>query len=178
MLSFIMRFERDPDRDRFAALYQMNHTRMERLARQLLGDQNRAEDAVHDTFMKLIRHYDELRDRSDERLASWLLVVVKTTALDMLRRDKWENACEELPEGQSVPAGGGEFRALVEIIRRMPEDYRRVLELRFVAEWSISDIARELGLTESAVRTRTFRGRKLLIDTLKKEGYLDERATV
>lgn len=171
MLSFIMRFERDPDRDRFAALYQMNHTRMERLARQLLGDQNRAEDAVHDTFMKLIRHYDELRDRSDERLASWLLVVVKTTALDMLRRDKWENACEELPEGQSVPADGGEFRALVEIIRRM-------LELRFVAEWSISDIARELGLTESAVRTRTFRGRKLLIDTLKKEGYLDERATV
>lgn len=158
MLSFIMRFERDPDRDRFAALYQMNHTRMERLARQLLGDQNRAEDAVHDTFMKLIRHYDELRDRSNERLASWLLVVVKTTALDMLRRDKWENACEELPEGQSVPADGGEFRALV--------------------EWSISDIARELGLTESAVRTRTFRGRKLLIDTLKKEGYLDERATV
>lgn len=115
MLSFIMRFERDPDRDRFAALYQMNHTRMERLARQLLGDQNRAEDAVHDTFMKLIRHYDELRDRSNERLASWLLVVVKTTALDMLRRDKWENACEELPEGQSVPADGGEFRALVEI---------------------------------------------------------------
>lgn len=171
MLSLIMRFERDPDRDRFAALYQMNHTRMERLARQLLGDQNRAEDAVHDTFMKLIRHYDELRNRSNERLASWLLVVVKTTALDMLRRDKWENACEELPEGQSVPADGGEFRALVEIIRRMPE-------LRFVAEWSISDIARELGLTESAVRTRTFRGRKLLIDTLKKEGYLDERATV
>ena len=95
---------------------------MERLARQLLGDQNRAEDAVHDTFMKLIRHYDELRDRSDERLASWLLVVVKTTALDMLRRDKWENACEELPEGQSVPADGGEFRALVEIIRRNSEE--------------------------------------------------------
>ena len=70
MLSFIMRFERDPDRDRFAALYQMNHTRMERLARQLLGNQNRAEDAVHDTFMKLIRHYDELRDRPNERLAS------------------------------------------------------------------------------------------------------------
>ena len=40
------------------------------------------------------------------------------------------------------------------------------------------DVRRELGLTESAVRTRTFRGRKLLIDTLKKEGYLDERATV
>ena len=142
MLSFIMRFERDPDRDRFAALYQMNHTRMERLARQLLGDQNRAEDAVHDTFMKLIRHYDELRDRSNERLASWLLVVVKTTALDMLRRDKWENACEELPEGQSVPADGGEFRALVEIIRRMPEDYRRVLELREQG-LSMKDAARQ-----------------------------------
>ena len=167
MLSFIMRFERDPDRDRFAALYQMNHTRMERLARQLLGDQNRAEDAVHDTFMKLIRHYDELRDRSNERLASWLLVVVKTTALDMLRRDKWENACEELPEGQSVPADGGEFRALVEIIRRMPEDYRRVLELRFVAEWSISDIARELGLNKSTVSRSLARSMERLYRSLR-----------
>ena len=55
---------------------------------------------------------------------------------------------------------------------------REILRMRFTGGMSVTAIARELGLTESAVRTRTFRGRKLLIDTLKKEGYLDERATV
>ena len=60
----------------------------------------------------------------------------------------------------------------------MPEEYRRVLELRFVAEWSLADIAAELGLTEGAVKTRIFRGRKLLIRTLKREGYLDGWAIV
>ena len=64
------------------------------------------------------------------------------------------------------------------LIRSMPEDYRRVLELRFLAEWSLADIARELGLTEGAVKSRIFRGRKVLIDTLRKEGYLDGRSCI
>lgn len=142
----------------------------------MLGSGPRAEDAVHDTFMKFIRHYDELRDQPDGRLSAWLLVVLKNTALDMLRREKWETACEELPQEPAACGDEGEFRALVAIIRRMPPDYRRVLELRFVAEWSMAEIARELELTESAVKSRIFRGRKLLMDELWKEGYLHERA--
>ncbi len=67
---------------------------------------------------------------------------------------------------------------MVTLIRTMPEDYRRVLELRFVGEWSLGDIARELGLTEGAVKSRIFRGRKLLIDALRREGYLDGRSCV
>ena len=60
----------------------------------------------------------------------------------------------------------------------MPEEYRRILELRFVAEWSTAAIAAELGLTEGAVKTRIFRGRKLLIHLMQKEGYLDGWACV
>lgn len=61
----------------------------------------------------------ELRDRPNERLASWLLVVVKNHGAGYAAAGQMGNACEELPEGQAVPADGGEFRALVEIIRRM-----------------------------------------------------------
>ena len=62
------------------------------------------------------------------------------------------------------------------IIREMPEDYRRILELRFVAEWSLAEIAQATGMTEGAVKTRIFRGRKLLMEQLRREGYLDGRA--
>lgn len=84
-----------------------------------------------------------------------------------MEKSQWES---------SVPADQGEFQALVAIIRGMPEDYRRVLELRFVAEWSVAEIARTMGLTEGTVKTRIFRGRKLLMERLREEGYLDGRA--
>lgn len=133
---------------------------------------------MHDTFLKLIQSFDLLRSRTDEELERWLLVVVRNTALDMLRKDSREAELASKPLEPAVPPDLGEFEALVALIRRMPEDYRRVLELRFVAEWSPADISKELGLTEGAVKSRTFRGRKLLINTLRKEGYLNGRSRV
>lgn len=175
MLSgYLNLLERDGDRDRFVRLYQANRRQMTRLAVQLLGPGPRAEDAVHDAFMKLIQHFDELEDRTEERLAGWLSVVVKNTALDMLRRDRFETELDERMWEPSVPADSGEFHALVALIRRMPEEYRRVLELRFVAEWSLAEIGRAMDISESAVKTRVFRGRRMLIEQLRKEGYLDD----
>lgn len=104
-------------------------------------------------------------------------MVVKNTALDMLRREKRETELEESEWMPSVPADEGGFQALVALIRQLPEEYRRVLELRFVAEWSLAE-AQTMGLTESAVKTRVFRGRKMLLKSLQKEGYLDGRACI
>lgn len=165
----------DPDRDRFARIYRDHYRRLHRLAAQLLGPGPKAEDAVHDAFVKLIRHFDELRDRPEDRLGAWLAVVVKNTALDMLRREKRETELEDGYE-PAVPADQGEFQALVALIRGLPEEYRRILELRFVTEWSLAEIAQATGLTESAVKTRVFRGRKMLLEQLRREGYLDGRA--
>ena len=103
-------------------------------------------------------------------------MVVKNTALDMLRKNRHETALEDVSWEAAVPADQGEFHALVAIIRGMPEDYRRVLELRFVAEWSVAEIAQAMGLGENTVKTRIFRGRKMLMERLRKEGYLDGRA--
>ncbi len=170
--------QRDEDRGRFTRLYKQNQSRLHRLAARLLGPGPRAEDAVHDTFIKLIQNYGQLRSRSDGQLERWLLVVVKNTALDALRKEGREVGLEaRLPE-PAAPPDQGEFETLVSLIRAMPEDYRRVLELRFVAEWSLSDIAEALGLTEGAVKSRIFRGRKLLIDALRREGYLDGRSCI
>lgn len=174
-LFYMLGLERDDDRERFARLYQAAQHPLHRLAARLLGPGPRAEDAVHDAFIKFIQNYDKLRGRSDGELERWLMAVVKNTALDMLRKDGHETELEPQLREPAVPPDLGEFEALVALIRALPENCRRVLELRFLAEWSLADIARELGLTEGAVKSRVFRGRKLLIDAMRKEGYLDER---
>lgn len=171
-------FNKDPDRERFTRLYKANHQQMYRLAAQILGPGPRAEDAVHDAFVKLIRHFNRLSGTPEERLSSWLAVVVKNAALDILRREQRETELDAGDWEPAIPADEGGFHALVALIRGLPEDYRRVLELRFVAEWSLAEIAQELDLTEGAVKTRIFRGRKLLIEQLRKEGYLNGRACI
>ena len=54
------------------------------------------------------------------------------------------------------------------------EGYRRVLELKLVEEQSNQEIARRLGLNESTVATRIQRGKAMLRERLKKEGYCYE----
>lgn len=63
---------------------------------------------------------------------------------------------------------------LVSLVRALPEGYRRVLELKLVEEQSNQEIARRLGLNESTVATRIQRGKAMLRERLKKEGYCYE----
>ena len=80
--------------------------------------------------------------------------------------DDWtayERAAETSPED-----GYGRILAL---IRAMPETYRAALEMRFVLEMEYKEIAKVIGISETAVTARISRGRKLLIEKLKGEGY-------
>ena len=178
MAQCLMLLESDPDREWFSQIYRDNFRRMSALAVRLLGPGPKAEDAVHDAFLKLIHHSEQLRDWSPERTGAWLAVVVKNTALDMLRREKREAELDESEWMPSVPADEGGFQALVALIRQLPEEYRRVLELRFVAEWSLAEIAPAMGFDGERRQTRVFRGRKMLLKSLQKEGYLDGRACI
>ena len=158
------------DRLLLAEVYRRDYSRMMAVAMQILSSHSRAEDAVHETFLKLITHMDSLKAIPEERRIYWVLTVTKNTALDLLRKEGREMPMEYTPEA-AAPQEDGEVRCLVELIRAMPENYRRILELRFLAEWSHADIARELNMSVGAVKTRLSRGRQMLIQRMREEGY-------
>lgn len=62
MAQCLMLLESDPDREWFSQVYRENFRRMSALAVRLLGPGPKAEDAVHDAFLKLIHHSEQLRD--------------------------------------------------------------------------------------------------------------------
>ena len=98
---------------------------------------------------------------------------MKHAAVDILRQEgrsepldeDWDAIAPEDVEQESA------YRHLVALIRAMPEQYREVLELKFVLERSNREIAEALGLTEGTVGVRIQRGRALLIRRLEQEGY-------
>ena len=173
MLSMLLAMlETEEDQDRFLKLHGAYEKKLYAVAVRVLGDPTAAEDAVQQTWLQIIRRWDRVSALPWSETEGYLVTTVKNAAVDMLRKERRE---ESLPEDWDPPApeeGEGAYRYLVNLIRALPEGYRRILELKCVEEESNREIARRLGLKESTVATRVLRGRAMLAETLKKEGYV------
>ena len=167
MLSMLLAMlETEEDRERFLKLHGAYEKKLYAVAVRVL------EDAVQQTWLQLIRRWDRVSGLAWSETEGYLVTAVKNTAVDMLRKERREEA---LPEDWDPPApetGETDYRYLVSLIRALPESYRRVLELKCMEEESNREIARRLGLKESTVATRVLRGRTMLAAALEKEGYV------
>ena len=75
---------------------------------------------------------------------------------------------------QTLPFETKEDSALFEAVLNLPEKYRIVSHLFYYEDWSIREISQILHISESNVKTRLSRGRKLLKDVLKEDWSYDE----
>ena len=172
LATLLAMLETEEDRERFLKLHGAYEKKLYAVAARVLGDRTAAEDAVQQTWLQIIRRWDRVSQLPWSETEGYLVTAVKNTAVDMLRRERREEA---LPEDWDPPApetGETAYRYLVGLIRALPEGYRRILELKCVEEESDREIARRLGLKESTVATRVLRGRALLAEALEKEGYV------
>ena len=161
----------EEDRERFTLLYEAHEKRLYAVALKVLRDPTRAEDAAQQTWLQVLRNWERINALDWDSAAKYLGVAARNAALDMLKKERWNTS---MPEDWDPPApedGQGEYQRLVELIRSLPEAYRRVLELKFVEEETNQEIARRLGLKESTVSTKVQRGRRLLLDAMEQEGY-------
>lgn len=164
--------ESEEDKRFFARFYQAHHKKLYRFALSLLHSPALAEEAAQEAWMKCVQNAEQFFSLPGNKKLPWMVVVVRNTALSLLRREQRDLPLEE--DWDTADPDPGDPRGIVAIIRSMPEQYRTILELKFVLEWKDKDIARYVGLSESAVSTRIARGRKLLQEALRKEGYAYE----
>lgn len=165
--------EQESDQALVQRIYDQYKVKMYRVALHILRSHTLAEDAVHNAFLKIINHLQEIRNIACQEIEPYVVIIVKRTALDMLKREKrltgldtaWPPAAEPGPEADSA------YHRLVELIRTMPDTYREALELKCVLEWSNKDIAKRLALTENTVAVRLMRGKAMLRKRLEREGY-------
>ena len=162
---YLAMLETEQDQRRFTRLFEAHEKKIYAVALRVLGDPDKAEDAAQQTWLQLLKNWDRVS------ALPWKETVSKNCALDILRA---EGRTVAFPEGWDPPAQEErqeEYDYLVSLIRSLPENYRRVLELKCVEEQSNQEIARRLGLNESTVAVRVLRGRAMLRERLEKEGY-------
>ena len=163
--------ETEQDQRRFTRLFEAHEKKIYAVVLRILGDRTKAEDAAQQTWLKLVQNWDRIAALPWEETEGYTVTVAKNCALDILRADRRTAAFPEDWDPPAQETHQEEYNYLVSLIRSLPENYRRILELKLVEEESNQEIARRLGMKESTVGVRVLRGRAMLKERLEKEGY-------
>ena len=124
-----------------------------------------AEDAVQETFIKLVQRTVAF-DSADHEKAC-LITVATNKCRDMLRyRQRHKTESEELLQGYFIEKNDS---GILEALSELDEKYRLILVLYYVEDYKIDQISEITGISVSAVKMRLSRGRKLLKEKYRKE---------
>ncbi len=128
-----------------------------RRCRRLLRDEEKAVDAMHDTFVNLLRADDRLVDRAP---ASLLLRIATRVCLNRLRterrrpEDRDEEALLAIASAEEPGARSLARLVLGDLLGRQPESTRVMAVLHHVDGMTHEEVGREVGLSAAAVRKR------------------------
>jgi RNA polymerase sigma-70 factor (ECF subfamily) len=165
------------------ALMRRHNRTLYRTARAILRDDAEAEDAVQEAYFQAYKALG--RFRGESKLSTWLVRIVANEALMRRRKtsktavvvpmdaaassEQVENVMSEEP-GPEHDALRGEMRRLLENrIDALPDGYRAVFVLRALEELTVEETASALDIPEATVRTRYFRARGLLRESLARD---------
>lgn len=127
-----------------------------------------AEDITQETFIKRFRTDISFDDSSSEK--AWLIRVAVNKCRDMFRsvRYRYFYYTVSLDEVDLIYETKDEsyvYHAVMEL----PPKYRIVIHLYYYEGYSVAEIGRIIGKSETAVQTQLYRARKKLKDTLGEE---------
>ena len=154
------------DHEEFAARTQAVRQRLYRTAYLYLGSEADALEAVDEAVYQALRALKKLRQ--PELLETWLTRILINTCHKELRRRRWVTGAESLPDSAGPNAYDG--LPLREAIRRLPEELRTVVILRYFAGYTLEETAQSLDLPRGTVSTRQRRALQLLRLELGEEG--------
>ncbi len=172
----LVRRARDGDHGAFDALVRPEIERLYGLAGLLLPDRARAEDAVQEALLRAWRDLPKLREV--EKFSAWLRRLVVNAAHDEgrrlgRRRREVARAPHHDRSGADEMAGLLDRDELSQAFRRLKEEERAVIALRYYLDLSTVDAAATLGIREVTYRSRLHRA----IRTLGAALAADARAT-
>lgn len=159
--------------DNFEKLANQHKVAVYRQMVRVCGNREDAEDVLIEALLKAYRNLNQLRDVVAFR--AWLGKIAqrvcwqlkqKEALMPLLQLSKLEEEGREIsqdePSMEAKMAARQTKQILDEAIRELPELYAEVYRLRDIDELSGGEVARRLGISGAAMKSRLHRARELL----------------
>lgn len=167
------------DPEAFAGFYDAHAQSLLAYHARRVYDAETALDLTAEVFARAFRARARFRGSTDAQAAAWLYTIAKRELARYFKKGRTQlKAVSRL--GMQVPNLDASQEAEIEAIADLDElrgsmrlaleevsqTHREALQLRIVDELPYPDVARRLGVSEAAARTRVSRGLKSLADAL------------
>jgi RNA polymerase sigma-70 factor (ECF subfamily) len=149
-----------------------------RVARRLVGSREEAEDLMQDAYARAFRSWQQYQPGTN--LRAWLLRILTNLNIDRGRRAQRAPDTQPLEEGDyflynklesQVPETNADEERVIErlsqdsvvdALAEVPHDFRDVVVLVDIGEFSYADAAQILDIPVGTVMSRLHRGRRIL----------------
>ena len=147
------------------------------IAKKILQDEHRAEDAVQEAFLRIAKNFHKVGNIKTTSTKNFFILITRRVCLNLLEREeKFSTATEEeisFFENSYTPGSlPDSFAGEAELIRQilsLPESMRSVLYLQAVYGFNAKETANLLGISVGAVWKRTSRARVILKKELEEK---------
>ena len=153
------------DQQAFEYLFTRYREALTRLFEQRLGDKATADDLLQETFIKVYLH---LGDYSrNYTFGQWIYTIARNTLVDYLRRRSNDLSIDERFRAPQATTPSPEESVIINqsrnhfysAINELSAEYREIIEMRFLEEYSYEEIAEKLGCPINTVKTRIRRAK-------------------
>ena len=166
----------DGDQDAFAEIVHTFQDGVYNLCYRMLSESVEAEDAAQEVFLRAysnLQRYDHARS-----FKTWLLSIASNHCIDRLRKRRMTlvSIDESIPETLALASDEplpeqavlyhDRSREIQHLLDELAPDYRVAVVLRYWYDYSYAEIAEIMDATESAVKSRLHRARRILAEKI------------
>jgi RNA polymerase sigma-70 factor, ECF subfamily len=159
--------EAKTDRRRFGELYELHFERVYAFIGRRVQDRAAVQDLTADVFRKALEGLDRFEWRGVP-FAVWLFRIARNAIANHRQRTARETTGADLETKQAseptdaVSGPVEDHAAVYRFVRELPDDQRRVIQMRFAEDKGIREIAETMGRTEGAVKQLQYRAMQSL----------------
>lgn len=169
MLIYLSMIDSPEDKEKFIKIYNLYEGLLYYISSNILLKKEDVEDAVQQTFLRIITHLDNIVEVDCPQTRSYIVIICRYCSINILKKQK---------EAMEVSLDNADEMTLQELIdddyqldalKRLKYPYRDILLLRYRHGYSPKEIAKILNMNLETVKKYIQRGKAMLKRLLDQE---------
>lgn len=172
--------DNEEDKTVFKKLYEKYVNLMLYTAYQILGNQEDAEDAVSEAFLRIAKNFSRFEKKICPKTANQFVIIVRNISIDIYRKNKKKT---EIPFEEDIDINIKTFdenepSEIEEALSRLSQNEKDILYMYYIYDTPIKDISKLFEISEAAAYKRIQRAKSSLKKILETDNLETDKLEV